>query len=127
MQSSVKLRVSSALSILPDLNSPSELVSQAIKEQFIQTISEHADQVAYMLQVYHPREKVSRVEVIPESIDLKNPDALTLKVQYVLEEFSACAAIDTLQRENMTLTILPDQNVGELELKGEFWPERDSD
>ena len=46
MQSSIKLRVSSALSILSGLNPLSELESQAIKEQFVETISEHADQVA---------------------------------------------------------------------------------
>jgi hypothetical protein len=124
MQSSVKLKVSSGLSILSDLNTSLDLESE---DQLLQVINEHADQIAYMLQVYHPREKVSRVEATPESIDLKNRDIITLKIQYILEEFSACAAIDTLQLEKMTITILVDQLAGELELKGEYWPERDSD
>lgn len=127
MQSSVKLKNSTGLSILSGLPAFSDLEREAINEQLLQTINEHADQVAYMLQVYHPREKVSSAEVIPGSIHFKSPEAVTLKISYILEEFSACSAIDTLQKEKMEITILIDQLAGELELKGEYWPERDSD
>ena len=65
--------------------------------------------------------------MIPGSIDLKNLDAITLKIQYVLEEFSACAAIDTIQTEKMTIALLINRKADELELKGESWPERDSE
>ncbi|KIO74663.1 hypothetical protein TH53_25105 [Pedobacter lusitanus] len=127
MQSSVKLKVSSGLAILSDLSISLNLKDKTIKEQLTHIIAKDADQIAYMLQAYHPREKVSRAEVVPDSIDLSNPEIIRLKIQYVLEEFSACSAIDTLNKERMTLTIFIDQLTGELELKGEYWPERDAD
>jgi len=115
------------LSILSGLPASSDIEHEAIKELLLQTINEQADQVAYMLQVYHPREKVSSAEVIPGSFQFKSAKVINLKISYILEEFSACSAIDTLQKENMEVTILIDQLAGELELKGEYWPERDSD
>lgn len=119
MQSSVSLKISSGLEI-------SDQMDSSLKQLILQTIHTNEDQVGYMLQVYYPREKVSQLTVVPDSIS-ENLQVITLKLQYVLEEFSACSAIDTLLQEKMTLTVHLDKNAGELELKGEYWPERDSD
>lgn len=116
MQSTIKLKIS------PVQEVPVKVDSALI----LQTIQLHAAQVAYMLQAYHAREKVSRVTVVPDSIS-NNAELTTLKLQYVLEEFSACSAIDTLQQEKMTVTVHLDEKAGELELTGEYWPERDPD
>ncbi|QNK61206.1 hypothetical protein H7F33_11545 [Pedobacter sp. PAMC26386] len=98
-----------------------------LEAQLFLVIEKYADQVAYMLQTYHIREKVSRVTVVPDSIVFKSLDFMVLKLQYVLEEFSACSAIDTLHLEKMTVTVGIDEKARELELKGEYWPERDSE
>jgi len=116
MQSSIKLKISSDL----------EVSGQMDSALILQTIHTHADQVAYMLQAYHTREKVSKITVVPDSI-FNNHGVTTLKLQYILEEFSACSAIDTVQQEKMTATVRLDEKTAELELTGEYWPERDSD
>ncbi|MBB5634899.1 hypothetical protein HDE68_000784 [Pedobacter cryoconitis] len=123
MQSSIKVNGSLVSGILSGLNNSSD----ALKERLIQLINVYSDQLAYMLLAYHPREKVSSIQVIADSIHLNIPEVITLKIQYALEEFSVCSAIDTLQLEKMTLTMLIDQKTKELEIKGEYWPERDPD
>lgn len=116
MQSTIKLKISPV----------PEVSVQVDSALILETIQTHAEQVAYMLQAYHTREKVSRVTVVPDSLS-NNAGVIILKLQYVLEEFSACSAIDTLQQEKMTLTGYLDEKAGELELIGEYWPERDPD
>lgn len=119
MQSAVKLNISSDLEFSGQADS-------ALEQLLLQTIKEHADQVAYMLQAYHAREKVSRVTVFPGSFSSKLK-LITVQLQYTLEEFSACSAIDTLAQEKMTVTVHLDEKSTALELIGEYWPERDSD
>lgn len=116
MQSTIKLKISPV----------PEVSVQVDSALVLETIQTHAEQVAYMLQAYHIREKVSRVTVVPDSLS-NNVGVITLKIQYVLEEFSACSAIDTLQKEKMTVTVYLNEKAGELELTGEYWPERDPD
>ena len=119
MQSTIRLKISSGPEVSGQMDS-------GLKQLVLQTIHANKDQVGYMLQVYYPREKVSQLTVVPGSIS-ESLQVITLKLQYVLEEFSACSAIDTLLHEKMTVTVHLDKNAGELELKGEYWPERDSD
>jgi len=109
--------------------SPEQRESLAQDQKFsekllAEIISEHADQLGYMLQAYYPREKVSRVTVSPGSMLVKDHGAVSLRLQFVLEEFSACSAIDTEQKDKMTITVSPDLENGVLDLKGETWPER---
>ena len=101
-----------------------ELLNQGISTGLLtEVIAEHADQIGYMLQAYYPREKVSKVTLIPESIVLKDPEAAILTLEYLMEEFSACSAIDTEQKDKMTVTVNADPAAGMLNLKGETWPE----
>ncbi|SEA42750.1 hypothetical protein [Pedobacter hartonius] len=86
-------------------------------------IDEHADQLGYMLQAYYPREKVSRVMVSPGSMVIKDDGLTSMRLEYVLEEFSACSAIDTEQKDKMTVIVYLNAETGVLNLKGETWPE----
>ncbi|MBB6502426.1 hypothetical protein [Pedobacter cryoconitis] len=113
MQSSVQLRISSELPITTN--------------QLIQTIDQYAEQVAYMLQAYHPHEKASGVEVMPESMSHTPLGLITLELSYQLEQFNVCRAIDAVRREKMVVSVFVDQQRGELELRGEYWPERETD
>lgn len=86
-------------------------------------IHQYAEKIGYELQIYHSREKVSQVNVVSDSIVFNNTQDIHLKLQYVIEEFSACSAIDTLQQENMKFTAVADLENEQVHLKGEFWPE----
>ena len=90
-----------------------------------EVISANADQIGYMLQEYHPREKVSHVEVIADSINLKDALSISLRINYLLEEFNACSAVDSENKEKMPVTVHIDQAAGSLKLTGEYWPELD--
>jgi hypothetical protein len=101
-----------------------ELLNKGISTELLtEVIGEHADQLAYMLQAYYPREKVSKVKVIPEAVVLKDSATAVLDLKYVIEEFSACSAIDTEQKDKMTVTVTVCPETGVLNLKGEVWPE----
>lgn len=93
----------------------------ALLEELIQ---QHGDQLAYMLQAYYAREKVSQLVIVPGSITVK-AQVITLQLEYVMEEYNACSAVDTLQKQRMTVSVIPDAGSANLELKGEYWPERD--
>lgn len=83
----------------------------------------HAESIGYELQSYYPKEKVSRLSVVPESIVFNNAGDIHLKLQYIIEEYNACSAVDTLKQENMKFTAAVDLENAKLHLKGEFWPE----
>jgi hypothetical protein len=87
-------------------------------------IRQHADQLGYALQAYYSREKVSGVTIVPGSITLKG-DITALKLAYVMEEYNACSAVDTVQQQGMSFTITPEDDSAILHFKGEYWPERD--
>ena len=88
-------------------------------------IDQYADQLAYMLQVYYSREKVSRVTVVPDSIAAENPQSVKLMVIYVMEEYNACSAVNTEVKTKMNLTAAVDDETGLLNIKGEYWPQLD--
>jgi len=85
----------------------------------------NSDQIGYMLQAYHAQQKASKVAVVPDSIVLTIPGAVNLKVSYVLEEFSACSAIDFEDKEEMPVTVEIDVDEGLFKLTGEYWPSLD--
>ena len=85
-------------------------------------IDQYAEQLGYMLQEYYSREKVSKVKVVPDSIVAENPQSVTLKVMYVMEEYNACSAVDTEIRTKMNLTAVVNDEAGLLGIKGEYWP-----
>jgi len=117
MQSTYQLKLSSVQqeSVRLTANITSALVEEVI--------SLNADQIGYMLQAYYSREKVSKVNLIPGSINFDAQGSITLKLEYVMEEYNACSAINTEQKDKMTVTIDADQETGSLNLKGENWPE----
>lgn len=86
-------------------------------------ISANAEQVGYLLQAYHPREKVRGVEIVPGSVHLKEKAIARFNITYTLEEFNACSAVDTEDRKQMPVTVTIDQVSGEVNLIGEYWPE----
>jgi len=86
-------------------------------------IAYNAEQIAYMLQSYYSREKVSAVQVNADSISLNSSSEISLKLEYVMEEFNACSAVDTLNKDKMTVKLSQDQ-AGDYVLTGEYWPER---
>ena len=94
-----------------------------ITDILIQIIRANSDQIGYMLQAYHPRQKASKVEVLKDSISFTGAAVVSLKISYVLEEFSACSAIDYEDKEVMPVTIEIDEGV--LNLTGEYWPSLD--
>jgi hypothetical protein len=86
-------------------------------------INEHHEQLGYMLQAYYPREKVSKVIFVPGSISIQGKYVITLRLEYIKEEYSACSAIDTVLKDHMTVTVNADPEAGLFNLKGENWPE----
>lgn len=97
------------------------------KNLLIEEIGAHSDQIAYMLQSYYPREKVSKVNAIPDTVRFGEANSITLQLEYLMEEFNACSAVDTLNKGKMTVSIYCDLSTGELNLSGEYWPEREPD
>ncbi len=86
-------------------------------------ISSNADQLGYMLQAYYPGEKVSQVVLKSESIKFEDSGAVKLQLEYVMEQFNTCSAIDTEQKDKMTITVNTGPEAGILNLVGETWPE----
>lgn len=119
MQHSIKLKLSEEQQVL--LKSDLGNISQILLE----VIPANSDQIGYMLQAYHPRQKVSKVNVIAERINLNIPEAISFKISYILEEFNACSAIDSEDRETMHVTVKMDEESGTLNLIGEYWPSLD--
>ena len=115
MQSSYQIKLSEELK-----HSLAER-SDALPEQLTDLIDAHGDQLGYMLQSYYSREKVSKVLVTPGSIVITSSGLITLKLEYVIEEFNACSAINTEKKDRMRATI--EREAGTLLLKGESWPE----
>lgn len=95
-------------------------ITAELLENVIRT---NADQIGYMLQAYYPGEKVSKVTLKPESIQFESSGAAKLQLEYVMEQFNVCSAIDTEQKDKMTITVNTDAEAGVLSLKGEIWPE----
>jgi len=89
-------------------------------------IVHNAEQIAYMLQSYYSREKVSAVQMITDSISFNGSSDMSLRLEYVMEEFNACSAVDTLKKDKMTVKIDQEQT-GAYRLTGEYWPERDGE
>lgn len=96
-------------------------------ELLTQTIHNHSDQISYMLQAYYSREKVSHVMVVDGTLHFDGQMDVKLKLEYTMEEFNACSAVDTLNKQKMTVGIDFDLNAAELSLTGEYWAERDLD
>jgi len=96
---------------------------QLNEELLINAVSQHADQIGYMLQVYYPREKVSGVAVVPGSTVLKTEKELSLKLEYVKEEFNVCSDVDTNLKDSMTVSVHSGVDTGILTILGESWPE----
>ncbi|WP_158799722.1 hypothetical protein [Pedobacter sp. L105] len=117
MQSSYQIKLSEELK-----HSITEK-SDALPDLLTDLIDAHGDQLGYMLQSYYSREKVSKVLVIPGSIEVTPLGLITLKLGYVIEEFNACSAIDSEKREKMGITVTADQEKGFLKLLAENWPE----
>lgn len=88
-------------------------------------IVRYADQLGYMLQTYHPREKVSQVAVVTGSIITENLQSIAFKLEYTIEEYNACSAVDTDQKAKMNMTAAIDSDAGLLIIKGENWPQRE--
>jgi len=119
MQHSIKLKLSEQQQQL--LKKDSDNISSVLFD----IIPAYSDQIGYMLQPYHPRQKVSKVEVAPASISLLNTGSVNLKIHYVLEEYSACSAIDTEEKEIMSVTVTLDARGDVLNLVGAYWPSLD--
>jgi len=86
-------------------------------------IHQHAEQIGYMLQAYFPKEKISRVAIIPGSITIQEVSPVKLQLEFVKEEFNTCSAIDTELKDKMAVTVAIDRIEGVLRLTGETWPE----
>jgi len=121
MQSTYKLKLTpEQLELLQHENSDKiALLTDVIQSQ--------GAQIAFMLQLYYSREKVSKVMVAPGTITFTSPTSVTLKLEYVMEEFNACSAIDTEKKEQMTVSAELNIKESLFNLKGEYWAERDPD
>ncbi|HEY0175736.1 MAG TPA: hypothetical protein VGC08_05120, partial [Pedobacter sp.] len=93
MQSSYQLKLSAAQQELL-VQQPG--MTSALLEEVIQN---YADQLGYMLQAYYPGEKVSKVRLIPGSISFNDSGSATVKLEYIMEQFNVCSAIDTEQKD----------------------------
>ena len=119
MQHSIKLRLSDQqLSLL-------KTDSAAIMQVVLEVVPLHADQIGYMLQGYHPRQKASKVSVVNDTLKLNSEGGVAFNISYVLEEFSACSAVDTEDTAKMPVTVVADVENGILNLTGEYWPSLD--
>lgn len=92
-------------------------------ELLIAAIHDHAEQIGYMLQAYFPKEKVSRVAVVPGSVVIQEAGHATLQLEFVKEEYNACSAIDTVLKDRMRITLAFNRDAGVVNLTGENWPE----
>lgn len=119
MQESIKLKLSEEQQEL--LKQDPNQISAVINE----VIPVFSDQIGYMLQAYHPRQKVSEVKVIAGSASSLDNATVSLKISYVIEEFSACSAVDIEDKASMPVSIATDKENGELTLTGEYWPSLD--
>lgn len=121
MQTKLKLKISSDLCTALKENTVLK------NDILIEEIQSHSDQIAYMLQPYYPREKLSKVSVLQETIAFIDFTHIALKLEFVMEEYNACSAVDTINTGRMGVSIYCDLDTAELLLTGEYWPERDAD
>jgi hypothetical protein len=119
MQESIHLKLSAQQQQLlkTDTNSTPRLIGEVIPV--------YAEQIGYMLQAYYPRQKVSKVEIMSDTIGLYDNGVVHLKLTYLLEEFNACSAIDREDKEKMPVKVTLDEDGEALLLTGEYWPSRD--
>ncbi|MNR41580.1 hypothetical protein D3C85_1599800 [compost metagenome] len=80
-----------------------------------------------MLQGYHSREKVRKVSFEDSTLQSLGPNEYRLKVNYVVEEYSVCSAIDTVDSESMQLTATLMNEGNSIQVKGTDLPEREPD
>ena len=120
MQSFLKLTLPPGLTDFP------AHLSSFNTQQINTLIAHNAEQIAYVLQSYYSREKVSAVQVVIDTINFNGSLEISLKLEYVMEEFNACSAVDTLKKDKMTVKISQD-HTGDYQLTGENWPERDGE
>lgn len=85
------------------------------------------EKLEFMLQGYHSREKVRRLSFEEGSLEELRKNEYHVQANYVLEEYSACAAIDQVDAEKMRLSVYLNQEAGSLEVKGIDLPEREPD
>jgi len=119
MQESIRLKLSEEQQEL--LKKDPDYISDFIK----MLVPVYADRIGYMLQAYHPRQKVSKVEIIPGTMQLNGINGVGLQLAYLLEEFSACSAVDTEDKEKMPVTVTVEDDGAALSLTGEYWPSLD--
>lgn len=111
---------------------PSHELSAAIQQDkeskytlLSQEIAGASAQMAYMLQAYYPREKLSNVQVISGSITFYSHLVFRLKLVFTMEEFNVCSAINTVNEEHMTINGRVEEEG--IILEAENWPERDAE
>jgi hypothetical protein len=119
MQESIHLKLSAEQQQL--LKTDANIISQLIGE----VILAYAEQIGYMLQAYHQRQKVSKVAIMPDTVHSYDNGVVDLKLTYLLEEFNACSAIDREDKEKMAVKVTLDEDVATLVLTGEYWPSLD--
>ena len=90
-------------------------------------VDAHAAQIGYLLQDYYQKERVREVSVLPGSLEWSGPTAAGLILQYRIEAFNVCSAIDTEAAEKMRFSAVLDFEKKELLLTGENWPERNGE
>jgi hypothetical protein len=118
MQPGINLKLSAELQ-----NKLSNIQSGEADAVIASAIQLNAEQIGFMLQEYYPREKVRRVEVVSGSFKQLSAGISGLRIDFTLEEFNACSAINTEDRRQMSVTVEMNAEQTALYLKGEYWPE----
>lgn len=72
-----------------------------------------------MLDYEYGKGNLQNVTLSPGSLVFTSKDTGTLKVNYDINEFSVCAALDYTGAYSMILNFKIDQNTGEISLTGE--------
>jgi hypothetical protein len=75
-----------------------------LKSLLLEVLDANKDKVGYLIQDYYPREKVRVV-----AFELNEPnweaDVFIAKASFTLEQFSVCAAIDSLETSSMLMRL----------------------
>ena len=85
------------------------------------------EKLEFMLQGYHSREKVSGLTFEEGSLEEPGTNEYRVQANYVLEEYSVCAAIDQVDAEKMRLSVYLHPESASMEVKGIDLPDREPD
>jgi hypothetical protein len=88
-----------------------------LKSLLFDVLDANKDKVGYLIQDYYPREKV-RVVAFELNEANGEADGFTAKVSFTLEQFSVCAAIDSLETSSMLIRLSISEQ-GDLIVAGE--------